>query len=59
MVAMMPVTVVPVAAVPIIGPIIVVTPIRPVVPVRIISVARAEPNAEEHLSIRTWRRSKG
>jgi len=59
--------VISVSAVPVVGPVIRVTRIRPVVitiwiivAVRVISVvAWSEPNAEVDLSIGTWRRSKG
>jgi len=63
---MMVVTVVTVAAVPIVRPIVVaiiwpiVITIGIIVPIRVISVvARSKPNAEKDLSIGAWRRSKG
>jgi len=61
-------SVVTVAAVSIVGPVVGVAIVRPVirtvrivVPIRVISpiVARSEANAEEHLSVGTWRRNKG
>ena len=60
-------SVVTVAAVSIVGPVVGVAIVRPVirtvriVPIRVISpvVARSEANAEEHLSVGTWCRNKG
>jgi hypothetical protein len=59
MVAVMMVAVVTVATVPIIRPVVVAV-VWPIVPIRIIPIVpRSDPNAEEDLSVGTWRHSKG